>query len=94
MGNLQLFSGTTKPTAGSTKGSKQWEASQAEEEEQLGVCYKDEEYSEYFLFKYIFKKSVSVIIPKNACSVCHTSSDNTITNNVWIWSKTSLFFFP
>lgn len=44
MGSLQLFSGTTKPPAGVAKGVKQWEASQAEEEEQLGVCYKDEEY--------------------------------------------------
>lgn len=64
MGSLQLFSGTTKPPAGVAKGVKQWEASQAEEEEQLGVCYKDEEYSKYFQANYIKKIEHIIIFEK------------------------------
>lgn len=44
MGDMQLFVGMTKNSAGVARGSKQWETTQAEEEEQLGVCYKDEDY--------------------------------------------------
>lgn len=45
MGSPQLFSGGAALSTG--KGRKQWSGPQPDEEEQLGVCYKDDEYSKY-----------------------------------------------
>ncbi|CAI9721482.1 Hypothetical predicted protein [Octopus vulgaris] len=42
MGSPQLFSGGA--ALGTGKGRKQWSGPQPDEEEQLGVCYKDDEY--------------------------------------------------
>ncbi|GAB1606736.1 histone lysine demethylase PHF8-like [Argonauta hians] len=42
MGSPQLFAGGAALAGG--KGRKQWSGPHAEEEEQLGVCYKDDEY--------------------------------------------------